>query len=93
MRDCRGLGKVSMVHNSYTPRLDVNPETYEVKADGQVLTCEPAIYIPEEQTGIRLENNILISADGPVDLRKQSRFEGARYQAQGFQGGTEVGGS
>jgi Xaa-Pro aminopeptidase len=35
---------------------------------GMVLTCEPAIYIPEEQTGIRLENNILITGDGPVDL-------------------------
>lgn len=35
---------------------------------GMVLTCEPAIYIPGEQMGIRLENNILISEDGPVDL-------------------------
>jgi Xaa-Pro aminopeptidase len=37
---------------------------------GMVLTCEPAIYIPEEKTGIRLENNILITKDGNVDLMK-----------------------
>jgi len=42
VRGCRGLGKVAMVHNAYLPRLEVDPETYVVKADGQVLTCEPA---------------------------------------------------
>lgn len=35
---------------------------------GMVLTCEPGIYIPNESIGIRLENNILITANGPVDL-------------------------
>jgi len=35
---------------------------------GMVLTCEPGIYIKEENIGIRLENDILISKDGPVDL-------------------------
>jgi len=42
---------------------------------GMVLTCEPAIYIPEEQMGIRLENNILITADGPVDLMEEIPLE------------------
>lgn len=42
---------------------------------GMVLTCEPAIYIPEEQIGIRLENNILISSDGPVDLMEDIPIE------------------
>lgn len=42
---------------------------------GMVFTCEPAIYIPEEQTGIRLENNILISADGAVDLMEAIPLE------------------
>ena len=42
VRDCRGIGKTSMVHNAYLPHLEVDPETYVVKADGQVLTCEPA---------------------------------------------------
>jgi urease subunit alpha len=39
---CRGLGKAAMVHNSLTPRIEVDPETYVVKANGQVLTCDPA---------------------------------------------------
>ena len=39
---CRGLGKASMLHNAALPRLEVDPETYIVKADGEVLTCEPA---------------------------------------------------
>jgi urease subunit alpha len=42
VRSCRGLGKVNMVHNHYLPRIEVDPETYVVQADGQVLTCEPA---------------------------------------------------
>jgi urease subunit alpha len=42
VRGCRGLGKAAMVHNAYLPHLEVDPETYVVKADGQVLTCEPA---------------------------------------------------
>ena len=44
---------------------------------GMVLTLEPAIYIPEEQTGIRLENNILISEEGPVDLCCRRRSGGS----------------
>jgi Xaa-Pro aminopeptidase len=35
---------------------------------GMVFTCEPGIYIKEESLGIRIENDILITADGPVDL-------------------------
>jgi len=42
VRGCRGLSKTAMVHNAYLPHLEVDPETYVVKADGQVLTCEPA---------------------------------------------------
>ncbi len=37
-----GISKASMVHNALTPRIDVDPETYEVRADGALLTCEPA---------------------------------------------------
>jgi Xaa-Pro aminopeptidase len=37
-------------------------------APGWVITVEPGIYIPEEGIGVRLENDILITADGPVDL-------------------------
>jgi len=41
---------------------------YEPFAPGMVFTCEPGIYIPDENIGIRLENNILITQNGPVDL-------------------------
>jgi urease subunit alpha len=37
-----GIGKRSMIHNSLTPLVEVDPETYEVRADGRLLTCEPA---------------------------------------------------
>ncbi|WP_411142442.1 urease subunit gamma [Streptomyces sp. x-80] len=37
-----GISRASMIHNSATPTITVDPETYEVRADGQLLTCEPA---------------------------------------------------
>src|SRR5246500_2622411 len=45
----RKIGKRSMVLNSATPRMEVNPETYEVRADGRLLTCEPAKVLPLAQ--------------------------------------------
>jgi urease subunit alpha len=45
----RNIGKRSMVLNSATPRMDVDPETYEVRADGRLLTCEPATVLPMAQ--------------------------------------------
>ena len=42
---------------------------------GMVFTCEPGIYIPEENLGIRLENNILVTKDGPNDLMKNIPLE------------------
>ncbi|MBA3870102.1 MAG: urease subunit alpha [Anaerolineae bacterium] len=47
--DCRTIGKASMIHNDATPTIEVNPETYEVKADGEILTCEPAESLPLAQ--------------------------------------------
>jgi len=44
-----GIGKAAMVHNSATPRIEVDPETYEVRADGELLTCEPATTLPMAQ--------------------------------------------
>ena len=41
--------KKSMIHNDATPKLDVDPETYEVRADGELLTCEPADVLPMAQ--------------------------------------------
>ena len=45
----RKIGKHSMMLNSATPRMEVNPETYEVRADGRLLTCEPAKVLPMAQ--------------------------------------------
>jgi urease subunit alpha len=44
-----GIGKRSMVHNDALPVIEVNPETYEVRADGVLLTCEPAAILPMAQ--------------------------------------------
>ncbi|SMH33870.1 urease subunit alpha [Mesorhizobium australicum] len=44
-----GIGKASMVLNSATPHIEVDPETYEVRADGELLTCEPAKVLPMAQ--------------------------------------------
>jgi urease subunit alpha len=46
---CREIGKANMLHNDATPRIDVDPETYEVRADGELLTCEPAQILPMAQ--------------------------------------------
>ncbi len=43
------LRKASMIHNGATPKLEIDPETYEVKADGELLTCEPADKLPMAQ--------------------------------------------
>ena len=44
-----GIGKRSMVHNNAMPHIEVDPETYEVRADGVLLTCEPAEVLPMAQ--------------------------------------------
>ncbi len=44
-----GIGKASMIHNGATPDIEVDPETYEVRADGELLTCEPATVLPMAQ--------------------------------------------
>ena len=50
VRDTRGgIGKHSMIHNDATPNIEVDPETYEVRADGVLLTCEPATVLPMAQ--------------------------------------------
>jgi urease subunit alpha len=49
VRNMRTLRKSDMVHNDYQPRMEVDPETYEVRADGELLTCEPATVLPMAQ--------------------------------------------
>jgi urease subunit alpha len=45
----RKLRKADMVHNSATPHMEVDPETYEVRANGQLLVCEAAAVLPMAQ--------------------------------------------
>jgi urease subunit alpha len=45
----RTVRKADMVHNSYRPVIEVDPQTYEVRADGELLTCEPAAELPLAQ--------------------------------------------
>ena len=49
VENCRAVGKADMIHNDATPRIEVDPETYEVRADGELLTCEPAAVLPLAQ--------------------------------------------
>jgi urease subunit alpha len=46
---CRGVTKADMVHNSLLPKMEIDPQTYAVRADGQLLTCEPATVLPMAQ--------------------------------------------
>jgi len=46
---CRTIGKRDMIHNDALPRIEVDAETYEVRADGELLTCEPARVLPMAQ--------------------------------------------
>jgi urease subunit alpha len=49
VRNTRGIGKKDLILNDATPHVEVNPETYEVRADGELLTCEPATELPMAQ--------------------------------------------
>jgi urease subunit alpha len=49
VKRCRGLNKRDMVNNDALPRIEVDPDTYEVRADGQLLTCEAAQVLPMAQ--------------------------------------------
>jgi urease subunit alpha len=49
VENTRNIGKADLKLNTATPHIDVNPETYEVRADGELLTCEPATVVPMAQ--------------------------------------------
>ena len=49
VKKCRAIGKKDMIHNASMPGIEVDPETYEVRADGELLTCEPASELPLAQ--------------------------------------------
>lgn len=49
VQGCRGVTKANMVHNSYLPVMEIDPQRYTVRADGVLLTCEPASKLPMAQ--------------------------------------------
>jgi len=49
VKNIRGVRKQHMVHNSYLPKMEIDAQTYRVRADGQLLTCEPAVSLPMAQ--------------------------------------------
>ena len=49
VKNTRNISKKDMVFNNKCPKIEVNPETYEVKADGKLITCEPANILPMAQ--------------------------------------------
>jgi len=49
VQNCRSVKKADMVHNGYLPAMEIDPQTYAVRADGQLLTCEPATVLPMAQ--------------------------------------------
>ncbi|MFC6692123.1 urease subunit alpha [Pseudomonas lini] len=49
VKGCRDVQKTDLIHNDYLPHIDVDPQTYQVKADGVLLWCEPADVLPMAQ--------------------------------------------
>jgi urease subunit alpha len=49
VRNTRSIGKRDMIHNATLPVIDVDPQTYQVRADGELLSCEPAAALPMSQ--------------------------------------------
>ncbi len=49
VKNIRGVRKQHMVHNAYLPKMEIDAQTYAVRADGQLLTCEPATILPMAQ--------------------------------------------
>ncbi|MBC7700319.1 urease subunit alpha [Aquabacterium sp.] len=49
VKGCRSVKKMDMVHNHYLPVMEIDAQTYQVRADGQLLTCEPATVLPMAQ--------------------------------------------
>jgi len=69
--------KYFMHGTSHFLGLDVHDvgNKYRGFEDGMVFTCEPGIYIPEEGLGIRIENDILVSGNSPIDLMADIAIE------------------
>ncbi len=49
VKECRQPSKQDMIHNNYLPKMEIDPQTYEVRADGELLNCQPAKVLPMAQ--------------------------------------------
>ncbi|MGZ5248147.1 MAG: urease subunit alpha, partial [Flavitalea sp.] len=49
VKNCRNISKKDLIHNDQTPQIDVDPENYDVRVDGEIITCEPASVLPLAQ--------------------------------------------
>ena len=49
VKGCRTVKKADMVHNAYLPKMEIDAQTYQVRADGLLLSCEPATELPMAQ--------------------------------------------
>ena len=49
VRGTRSVKKKDMIHNGLTPKLEVDPQTYQVRVNGEIITCEPAESLPMAQ--------------------------------------------
>ena len=49
VKGCRNVKKTDLIHNDYLPKISVDPQTYQVRADGDLLWCEPATVLPMAQ--------------------------------------------
>ena len=77
------LDKYFMHGTSHYLGLDVHDvgTKYEPFKPGMIFTCEPALYIEEENLGVRLENDILVTKDGPIDLMADIPIEPDEIEA------------
>ena len=49
VKNTRNIGKKDLIHNAYQPTIEVDPQTYAVRADGQLLSCDPMAVLPFTQ--------------------------------------------
>ena len=49
VKNIRQVRKQHLIHNGYVPKMEIDPQTYAVRADGQLLTCEAAVTLPMTQ--------------------------------------------
>jgi urease subunit alpha len=49
VKNTRSLRKTDLIHNDYLPNMEVDPQTYEVRADGELLVCDPLDIVPLAQ--------------------------------------------